>query len=285
MELFSSRFARFALAALAFAVVATEAPSAMAACAVSSLNGKLDAGAGVAQAGSGAATDGALQLGATLSAPLGCDWGLQIDAAGLRIDNANAGAVGAHLFTRDPSHYLLGVTGGMAGGDGTMASYFGGAEGELYLNKWTLSAGAGVAHIGGLSTRGYGQAGIAFYPDEDFKLSVGGGYSYKNFLAGARAEWQPQGSPVSFYLEGKQSDHAFSQGMIGLRIYLGSGGKSLMRRNREDDPEPMLFDFTTQAYVTHERFATINGLPRVHNGTCPPGYFYDPTLSLTVCFR
>ena len=90
MELFSSRFARLALAALAFAVTATEASSARAECAVSSLNGKLDAGAGVAKAGPFAATDGAFQLGATLSAPLGCDWGLL--QAG---PNPAAGFVGA----------------------------------------------------------------------------------------------------------------------------------------------------------------------------------------------
>ena len=50
----------------------------------------------------------------SLSTPLGCGYGLQIDATAASFDGRFLGAIGGHLFWRDPSRGLLGLYGSYA---------------------------------------------------------------------------------------------------------------------------------------------------------------------------
>jgi len=79
-------------------------------CAVSGTNGKLALEGGAWDENdydNNTLLDGV----ATLTMPLGCALGLQIDAGAGTFGDADAVGVGGHLFMRDPTSYLLGVHG------------------------------------------------------------------------------------------------------------------------------------------------------------------------------
>ncbi|MFO1034842.1 MAG: hypothetical protein U1E15_12495 [Hyphomicrobiales bacterium] len=90
------------------------------ACAVSGPNGKvnLEGGAwdgdplsGPAFGFDGLSTQAIFDGVGSFSSPAGCALGLQIDAGAGSFGDATALGAGAHLFTRDPSSYLLGIHG------------------------------------------------------------------------------------------------------------------------------------------------------------------------------
>src|SRR5689334_21954562 len=79
--------------------------------AVSSVNGKIEGGAGYAEM-KDENGDLAWEAGASLALPLGCMFGFQADlGVSERFDDTQFGGI-AHLFARDPESYLLGVAGG-----------------------------------------------------------------------------------------------------------------------------------------------------------------------------
>ena len=145
--------------------------------AVSQTNGKLEGGAGYSDSDfDGVDGDVSWEAGASLSLPLGCMLGLQLDVgANERYENTQWGGI-AHLFTRDPESYLLGVTGGVIDGDDATL-YPVGPEVELYLGNFSLEAWGGYLHVDGdddnLDT-GFVIADAAFYLTDDFRVSVGG---------------------------------------------------------------------------------------------------------------
>ena len=82
----------------------------------------------------------------SVSLPLGCEFGAQIDGTVASFDKRFLGSIGGHLFWRDPSKGLLGAYGSytfwnQAGG--VRANHIG-PEGELYYGRWTLQGVGGV---------------------------------------------------------------------------------------------------------------------------------------------
>ena len=78
--------------------------------------------------------------------PLGDSFGIQVDGAVGRIDDETMSGAGVHLFTRDPSKYLLGV----------YASYHEwndiniwrtAAEAEVYLGRFSITGLAGFEGV------------------------------------------------------------------------------------------------------------------------------------------
>jgi hypothetical protein len=172
--------------------------------AVSGLNGKVDAegGGSTGSRGQGLAT-GAVAL------PLSHDFGLQLDSA---LGSVNGGAfVGGagHLFWRDPSKGLFGVYGsvahfanaGMFNAAGTAINY--GAvtnsrlapKFELYLNRFSVEAQAGYqfsAAQPGFTTRDqgfYSSETLAYYPNDDLRLSLGHRHTRAGDAAAAGIEY------------------------------------------------------------------------------------------------
>lgn len=213
--------------------------------AVSAVNGKIDLQGGLAD-GNGVSSDELLFGGAALSMPLGDDWGLQADLAALRVfDETSLGGT-LHLFTRDPSAYLLGGIGGYVDtGNGHMI--WGGAEAEAYLGNITLRGIAGLSDVhvsgpGGDGTDFLGIAEVGFYAHDNLKLWVEGSTVAQFEAVGAGAEWLLQdslGMPVSLKLSGGIGENGYTAATAGVAFYFGGNeeDKSLIRRHREDDPD------------------------------------------------
>jgi hypothetical protein len=201
--------------------------------AVSGLNGKLEGAGGYIED----LDDGARFHGVgTLSLPLGCMFGAQLDVGVGDLDGTDFWGVGGHFFTRDPESYLLGIHAQYIDLDGFDIFRIG-PEVEFYLGNITLSAFAGLEDAEGLSDDIIVNAEAAYYFTEDFKISGG----YRRFLdidAGAIGfEFQPGlGFPVSLFADAMLGSDDYTSIMGGIRIYFGGEDKSLMSRHREDDP-------------------------------------------------
>jgi hypothetical protein len=210
--------------------------------AVSGLNGKLEgAGGYIEDLDEGGRYHGV----GTLSFPLGCLLGAQLDVGGGDLDGTDFWGVGGHLFIRDPESYLLGVHAQYIDLDGFDIFRIG-PEAEFYFGNFTLSAFAGLEDAESLDDDLIADIEAAFYITEDFKISGG----YRRFLeidAGAIGfEFQPSiGFPVSLFADAMVGSDDYTSVMGGIRIYFGGDDKSLMARHRQDDP-PHLFNLLRQ---------------------------------------
>jgi hypothetical protein len=230
--------------------------------AVSGFNGKIEAAGGyIEDLDNGERFHG---IG-TLSLPLGCLLGAQIDVGGGDLNGTGFWGVGGHLFTRDPESYLLGIHAQYIDLDGFDIFRIG-PEAELYLGNVTLSAFAGLEDAESLNDDVIADVEAGFYITDDFKISGG----YRRFLnvdAGAVGlEFQPGlGFPVSLFADAMFGTDDYTSIMGGIRIYFGGGEKSLIERHRQDDP-PHLFNLLRQV--------GDDGIGDDHEG-CPPPVVLD----------
>ena len=191
-----------------------------------------------------------LALG-SFTVPLGTSFGLQADGAVGTIDDIVMGGGGLHLFTRDPSRYLLGVYGSYHTWD-DINIWRAAAEGELYLNRFTFSGIAGYESVDVPSTLDgllvltqderhfFTQTDLTYYVTDDFKVSVGYRYLNETSFAGAGAEYlfRAYDVPMSIFAKGDFGDENYTRVTGGLKVYLGeSPAKSLISRQRTADPE------------------------------------------------
>lgn len=209
-------------------------------CAVSGVNGKFDAAGGFVD---GKAGDGgrAHVLG-SISMPLSCAWAVQLDAGIGDFDGKTSGGVAAHVFTRDPSSYLLGVY-TQYGALGSEDIWRVGAEASSYLGNISLDALVGVEDTDKRNTDLFAALTLGYYPQDNLRLDIG----YYRFLdidsAGAGFEYLLDnsllGSPVSLFAVGAVGDRDYATVFGGVRVYFGGPDKSLIRRHREDDPSAL----------------------------------------------
>ena len=107
-------------------------------CAVSAPNGKIHGAGGSIHSDDDDIEGSRYFGGITLTGPLGCEFGFQIDGVAGHLGDDSTWSVGGHLFARDPSSYLLGVYGEHTQiGDEDVNRIA--VEGELYLDQITLS--------------------------------------------------------------------------------------------------------------------------------------------------
>src|SRR6185437_14476155 len=143
--------------------------------AVSGPNGKLSVeGGSSADEGEGVATG-------SFALPLGHAFGAQADAAVGSFDDEILGGGALHLFTRDPSRYLLGLYGSYHTWN-SMNVWRAALEGELYIGQVTLEAIAGYESFDAPNfidgspvltlddDHLFGQADAAYYITDDFKV-------------------------------------------------------------------------------------------------------------------
>ncbi len=183
--------------------------------------------------------------------PLGRDLGVQFDGAIGSIDNEVMGGGGVHVFTRDPSKYLIGVYASYHSWD-SIDIWRTAAEAELYLGRVSLTGLAGYESVdvpsfsNGLAVLNtddehfFAHADLAYYPLDNLKLSGGYRYVDETSLSSASAEYllQESGAPVSLFARGDFGDNDYNRITGGLKIYLGADPKkSLINRHRTDDPE------------------------------------------------
>jgi hypothetical protein len=225
--------------------------------AVDGFNAKLDGyGGGANHISSLYGADG------SLSFPLAQQWGVQLDGGVGSFDSSGTALGAGHVFWRDPSVGLLGAYGSYWHWNGvgfaniprigtSVARYA--AEGEAYWGRWTVGGVLGyetprvvnapvVAGVPPFSipNRFFDSIRASYYVTDNFKLSIGHVYTIgRNALA--------LGGEYGFALGGGRMAALFAQGLVGeggnnlvrggLRIYFGQRDKTLIDRNRQDDPD------------------------------------------------
>lgn len=206
----------------------------------------------------GALTDPSTVLfraGASFTIPVGETFGLQGDLAVGSFADEWVGGGALHAFTRDPSSYLLGVTGGIVMADGAVLGALG-VEGELYLDRLSLEGWAGWAALeyddilltdeSGF----FGIGDIAYYPTDDWRLSIGVASILGSESLKLATEYQfaDLGFPLSGTGELRAYDTGAWSAKIGIKGYFGGEpDKSLIDRHRQDDPPNRAIDLFAAA--------------------------------------
>ena len=247
-------------------------------CAVSELNGKIYGEGGLVDA-DGIDSDGKFQGVASLSLPLGCLLGLQVDAGAGSFGAADAVGIGGHLFMRDPQSHLFGVHGTYENWDfdglsDSVDVFHLGAEAELYLDNISLEAWAGLEDTSVTGTDFFGRLTAAAYVTEDLRLAAGWRHS-DDFNSGViNGEWQLSSMPLSLTAEAEFGEDSYLAVSAGIKFYFGGAQKSLIDRHRQDDPVDGLFDFIGAAAGIAEK---LDGGP-VLDGNCGDNVCNDETL-------
>lgn len=216
--------------------------------AVSGINGKWELDGGLFNPGGTG-----FRAAGSLSIPLGDRFGAQGDVM-LTMSGSDFYLAGAgHLFTRDPSSYLLGVTAGVVIAPGATLTALG-AEGELYLDRISLEGWAGLAAIDYADVLNPDLTGlfaigdIAFYPMDDLRLAIGASSVLGDNSLHFGAEYQLTDFAWPLSLTADARIHGSGNYTItaGLKGYLGPTGesKSLIDRHRQDDPPNRAVDLT-----------------------------------------
>jgi hypothetical protein len=237
-----------ALGPAAGADLLTKAPQASCVQAVDGVNGKVDA------LGGSFADSAVYAGGGSLSLPLGCEFGLQLDSIAGSFDNRFFATLGGHLFWRNPTEGLLGLYGSYSDWDQAGGVHVGhvGPEAEWYLGQWTLQGTAGAefgnntsATIGSttlnfdVKTRNYDQVNLQYYLQDNFDIYAGHRYLGGENALALGGEWgipMSHGVMASLFAEGQIGQDNFHGVWGGVRFYFGQKDKSLIRRHREDDP-------------------------------------------------
>ncbi len=254
--------------------------------AVSNANGKFSV-----EGGAYDDEQSALALG-SYTLPLGHAFGLQADGALGRIDAGTMGGGGLHLFTRDPSRYLLGLYGSYHTWE-SIDIWRAATEVQLYAGPFSLDGLGGYEGVAVPSTIGglpvidphddhvFGQLDLAYYPIDDLK--VYGGYRYVNeaSLGGAGIEYllRAYDSPISLFAKADFGEAQYNRVTGGLRIYLGPNpDKTLIARHRTEDPEnytplfPRLSEIATVPQCTVNSAMVVTS-PANGQCICGPGTF------------
>jgi hypothetical protein len=219
--------------------------------AVSGFNGKWELDTGLIYSGMG------LRAAGSLSAPLGDRFGIQGDVMGTwTAAHGPALSSAVHVFTRDPSRYLAGVTAGFVVTENAKLGLVG-AEGELYLDRWSLEGWAGVAGLDFVDPKLVDKTGVfamgdvAYYATDDLRIALGGRYLLGDFSLHTGFEYQfagPGGSPLSLTGDARLHDNGAYTLTVGLKGYFGgSTQKSLIERHRQDDPPNRAIDIFNSA--------------------------------------
>lgn len=214
--------------------------------AVSSVNGKLELGAGWADL-RGIDDDALFRGGASLSLPLGDLIGVQADLGLVNVFDETGVGGNLHVFTRDPASYLLGVIAGY-GDMGAADAFWVGPEAELYLNSMSVELAGGYMNFdpdGGPSKdKAFVMGDIAFYATDNLRLAVGASSIAGFESAHVGAEWlmSETGLPLSFKADARFGEDHFTAITAGVSLYFGGEDKSLIRRHREDDPRNRVLD-------------------------------------------
>ena len=197
--------------------------------AVSAPNGKIGAFGGSIDGLGGVGLDGSFTL------PIDRQWGLQIDGIGGTAGSNTFWGAAGHFFWRDPNQGLLGAYASWVNWSniGAQVSKVG-VEGEMYNGRFTL--GGGIFEQGGTFSGLAGNATLSYYAQDNFRFD--GSFRFLQGIGGIGTiggEWLANSGGLSLFGNASWGQSGYSTVIGGLKFYTGPQ-KSLIRRNREDDP-------------------------------------------------
>ena len=205
------------------------------------------------------------QVQGQFTAPIGHDFGVQIEGGGGAVGGHDMYGVGGHLFTRDPDAYLLGLFGSYAeSSDFDLEITRAGAEGEFYLSDLTVLATAGYQFSDTSTLDGaFGSIDLRWYITNNFYVSGGGMAEKDRFYGRAGFEWQPgiMALPgLAFNANGVWGDDDYHSVMGGLTYYFGAPA-SLKDRHRKQDPDSALYSLFRSVQQEQTRLCAAYGAP------------------------
>ena len=175
----------------------------------------------------------------TYTAPLSFSTGFQFDGAIGAMGGDTTVNADAHYFFRDPSSHLLGVWGGFASVGSNDIWRFG-PEVEFYHNRFTFQGTIGWENSDSDGDHAFAHANIAYYVTDNVQVYGGLRRTLDRDAAAigfeALMSHHMFGSPASFFAEAQFGDEGHDTIWAGMRFYLHSEDKTLIRRHREDDP-------------------------------------------------
>lgn len=186
--------------------------------------------------------DGVGLLAGKAAVPVGHAFGVQIDSAAVLEPGDSRGGLGAHVFYRDPSRFLVGGTAMWGHVDGENI-YRAGPEAEIYVDDVTLYAGAGWQD-GMDNSTGYGKVRLSYYATDNFVFAVRAEAFSDHRSGGIDVEWLPQRSPVSVFLVAGDTNESDGYALAGVRASFGTQGRTLKERHRFYDPINIVETFT-----------------------------------------
>lgn len=227
--------------------------------AVSAPNLKVVATAGESSSNN---SDSAWVIGGGLTLPLGQEWGLQVEGGAAGIGDDNIYGTAAHLFTRDPDSYLLGLFAAYAseedfGLDATRV----GAEAEIYLNQVSILAKAGYQFSETVPEGFVGDIELKWYLTDNFALSGGAGIDENSTIGHGSIEWMPGFGALpglAFRMDGTVGEDDYHSILGGLTYYFGADA-SLKDRHRKQDPELELIKLFRAVEVEREKLCNLYG--------------------------
>jgi hypothetical protein len=187
-------------------------------------------------------------VGLKAAIPIASSFGLQGDVG---VGTYGYFGAGGHLFWRDPSEGLIGGFASYERNDATDMTRFG-AEGEWYMNNQFTLRGQIGDQTGSVTNGLFGNLDVVFYATPNFSLTGGviidpvGTYGHVGF------EWQPAITALpgmSVFVDGQFGTAATTQAMAGLTFHFGGVGKTLIDRDRRDDPIFGLFHLPQGGYM------------------------------------
>lgn len=193
----------------------------------------------------------AFRAAGSFSLPIGERYGAQGDVmATFTGSDVYFGAAG-HLFTRDPSQYLLGITPAVLITDDARLGVVG-IEAEFYADRVSIEAWGGFAGIDYVNPADPDQVGffamadLAYYPVDDLRLAVGARTVLGDASLHLSGEYLLRDLSLPVSLAGDAYLHTTGEYsvMFGVKGYLGPTGeqKSLIDRHRQDDPHNRALD-------------------------------------------
>jgi hypothetical protein len=207
-------------------------------------------------------SDSAWFVNAALTAPIGRSWGFQLEGAGSGSSNDTTYGAGAHLFTRDPESYLLGLFAAYASEDKfDLDATRLGAEAELYLNQVSILVDAGYQFSDNVGDTAFGDIELRWYVTDNFMLSGGGSFDENNSIARGSVEWQPGFSALpglAFRVDGAVGDDDYDSIMGGITYYFGADA-SLKDRHRRQDPGSALLGLLTSVQQEQQKLCAQYG--------------------------
>ena len=167
--------------------------------------------------------------------PIASAFGLQGDVA---VGSFGYYGLGGHLFWRDPAEGLIGAFASYERNNNSDMTRVG-AEGEWYANRTTTFRGTIGEQSGTVPNGLFGKLDVVFYATPNFSLTggvitdPGATYGHAGF------EWQPAMTGLagmSIFADGQFGQANRAQITAGLTFHFGGASKTLIDRDRRDDP-------------------------------------------------